>query len=169
MGGASREGIKEKGSTMKEKARGNACTSLATIIALAVVAVLSFGMLAACSSGSSSSGGGATATDEATMTTKTLVKTAANELALVDWDVSADDSPLTISSDDSQYADYIADLSKLTGFNIESLTMTVDIATTQGAEIGATHEFTKLNTYTIKSLDAVVDSKNITYADGDFK
>lgn len=103
------------------------------------------------------------------MTTKTLVKTAANELALVDWDVSADDSPLTISSDDSQYADYIADLSKLTGFNIESLTMTVDIATTQGAEIGATHEFTKLNTYTIKSLDAVVDSKSITYADGDFK
>ncbi len=143
------------------------------IVALAIVAVLSFGMLAACSSGSgsggSSSSGSAAATDETTMTTKTLVKTAANELALVEWDVSADDSPLTISSDDATYADYIADLGKITGFNIESLTMTVDIATTQGAEIGATHEFTMQNTYTIKSLNAVVDSKDIAYADGDFK
>ena len=141
------------------------------IVALAMVAVLSLGMLAACSSGSGGAGssGGAAATDETTMTTKTLVKTAANELALVDWDVSADDSPLTVSSDDAKYADYIADLSKLTGYDIESLTMTVDIATTQGAEIGATHEFTMQNTYTIKSLNAVVDSKDIAYADGDFK
>ena len=102
------------------------------------------------------------------MTTKTLVKTAANEMTLVDWDVSAADSPLTVSSDDPQFADYVADLRELTGFNIESLTMQVKITEIAGAEIAATHENVKDNMYTIESLDAVVDGQTITYVDGDF-
>lgn len=170
-GAAYREGIKEKGTIMKEEARSSVPRRMAMLVALAVVAVLSLGLLAACgSNGSGSSGGGgAAATDETTMTTKTLVKTAANELALVDWDVTDADSPLTISSDDPKYVEYVEDLSKLTGYNIESLTMQVSITTVQGAEIGATHEFTYENTYTVDSLEAVVDSKTITYKDGDFK
>ncbi len=152
---------------MKDGARSNACTRISMIVALAVVAVLSFGMLAACSSGAS--GSGAAPADEASMTTKTLVKTAANELVLVDWDVTADDSPLTISSDDPKYADYIDDLCEITGYNIESLTMQVGITSIKGAEIGATHEFTYENNYTVESLEAVVDSQTITYKAGDFK
>lgn len=168
---ACREGNKEKGSNMKEEARGTVRTRMAMIIALAVVAVLSFGMLAACSSGSGSgsSGGSSAPADETTMTTKTLVKTATNEMTLVDWDVSAADSPLTVSSDDAKYADYVDALREITGFDIESLTMQVSIVEVAGAEIAATHENVTDNTYTIENLDAVVDGKTITYTKGDFK
>ena len=98
---------------MKEEARSSVPRRMAMLVALAVVAVLSLGLLAACGSNGSGSSGG--------------------------------------------------------GYNIESLTMQVSITTVQGAEIGATHEFTYENTYTVDSLEAVVDSKTITYKDGDFK
>ena len=141
------------------------------LCAIALAAALSMGAFAGCSAGGgsgSSGGGSAAASDPVTMTTKTLVKTAANEMTLVDWDVSAADSPLTVSSDDPQFADYVADLRELTGFNIESLTMQVKITEFAGAEIAATHENVKDNMYTIESLDAVVDGQTITYVDGDF-
>ena len=141
------------------------------LCAIALAAALSMGAFAGCSAGGgsgSSGGGAAAASDPVTMTTKTLVKTAANEMTLVDWDVSAADSPLTVSSDDPQFADYVADLRELTGFNIESLTMQVKITEFAGAEIAATHENVKDNMYTIESLDAVVDGQTITYVDGDF-
>ncbi|WP_172623446.1 hypothetical protein [Arabiibacter massiliensis] len=145
-------------------------TRRATMVCAAMLAaVLSAGTLAGCSAGDGGSKGGAPAADEATMTAKTLVKTATNEMTLVDWDVSAADSPLTVSGDDARFAEYIDDLKELTGFNIESLTMQVRITEVAGAEIAATHENVKDNTYTIESLDAVVDGKNITYKDGDFK
>lgn len=160
-----------EGKTMKARSMKNRVSALC---AVALAATLSMGALAGCSgsgSGDSSSGstGAGAASDPATMTTKTLVKTAANEMTLVDWDVSAADSPLTVSSDDPQYADYIADLGELTGYNIESLTMQVKITEFAGAEIAATHENVKDNMYTIESLEAVVDGQTITYADGDFK
>ena len=106
------------------------------MLALAVVAVLSLGALAACGGGSD--GSGSSGASSADATTKTLVKTATNEMTLVDWDVSAADSPITVSSDDAKFADYVDDLREITGFDIES-------------------------------LEAVVDGKTVTYADGDFK
>lgn len=140
----------------------------ALLSALALVAALSFGALAGCSS---ESGGGTSmaSTDPVTMTTKTLVKTATNEMTLVDWDVTADESPLTISSDDARFAEYLASLEELTGFDIESITMQVTITEFAGAEIAATHENVTDNMYRIDSLEAVVDGQTITYADGDFK
>ena len=74
-----------------------------------------------------------------------------------------------MSSDDAKFADYVTDLREITGFNIESLTMQVKVVEFAGAEIAATHENVKDNTYTIESLEAVVDGKTITYTDGDFK
>lgn len=153
---------------MKARSMKNRASALC---AIALAAALSMGAFAGCSAGGgsgSSGGGSAAASDPVTMTTKTLVKTAANEMTLVDWDVSAADSPLTVSSDDPQFADYVADLRELTGFNIESLTMQVKITEFAGAEIAATHENVKDNMYTIESLDAVVDGQTITYVDGDF-
>ena len=153
---------------MKARSMKNRASALC---AIALAAALSMGALAGCSAGGgsgSSGGGSAAASDPVTMTTKTLVKTAANEMTLVDWDVSAADSPLTVSSDDPQFADYVADLRELTGFNIESLTMQVKITEFAGAEIAATHENVKDNMYTIESLDAVVDGQTITYVVGDF-
>ena len=153
---------------MKARSMKNRASALC---AIALAAALSMGAFAGCSAGvgsGSSGGGAAAASDPVTMTTKTLVKTAANEMTLVDWDVSAADSPLTVSSDDPQFADYVADLRELTGFNIESLTMQVKITEFAGAEIAATHENVKDNMYTIESLDAVVDGQTITYVDGDF-
>ena len=147
---------------------GNMTRRATMVCAAMLAAVLSMGALAGCSAGGGATGG-PKAVDETTMTTKTLVKTATNEMTLVDWDVSAADSPLTVSSDDAQFAAYIDDLKEITGFNIESLTMQVRVTEVAGAEIAATHENVKDNSYTIESLEAVVDGKNIAYKDGDFK
>ena len=108
-------------------------------------------------------------TDSTTMVTKTLVKTATNEMTLVDWDVTADESPLTIASGDARFADYLASLEELTGFDIENITMQVTITEFAGAEIAATHENVTDNMYRIDSLEAVVDGQTVTYTDGDFK
>lgn len=140
----------------------------APFMAAALVAALAAGSLAGCAGAS----GGATSmasTDPVTMTTKTLVKTATDEMTLVDWDVTADESPLTISSDDARFADYLASLEELTGFDIESITMEVTVTEFAGAEIAATHENVTDNMYRIDALEAVVDGQTITYADGDFK
>lgn len=136
--------------------------------ALALVVALAGGMLTGCSS-PSEGGTSMASTDPTTMTTKTLVKTATNEMTLVDWDVTADESPLTIFSGDARFADYLASLEELTGFDIENLTMQVTITEFAGAEIAATHENVTDNMYRIDSLEAVVDGQTITYADGDFK
>ena len=150
--------------------RGSKAKRVSMMVALAMAAVLSLGALAACAGGSEGSGGSsASGASSADATTKTLVKTATNEMTLVDWDVSAADSPLTVSSDDAKYADSVDDLREITGFNIESLTMQVKVTEFAGAEIAATHENVKDNTYSIQSLEAVVDGKTITYTDGDFK
>lgn len=147
--------------------RGAGKRRVSMMLAVAVVALLALGMLSGCAAGGSGgSGGAASAGDGAT---KTLVKTATNEMTLVDWDVSEKDSPLTVSSDDARFVDYIATLGELTGFAIENLTMQVRVTEFAGAEIAATHENVKDNMYTIESLDAVVDGKTITYAEGDFK
>ncbi|MEF9877478.1 MAG: hypothetical protein RR772_11260 [Gordonibacter sp.] len=147
--------------------RGAGKRRVSMMLAVAVVALLALGMLSGCAAGGSGvSGGAASAGDGAT---KTLVKTATNEMTLVDWDVSEKDSPLTVSSDDARFVDYIATLGELTGFDIENLTMQVRVTEFAGAEIAATHENVKDNMYTIESLDAVVDGKTITYAEGDFK
>lgn len=140
----------------------------APFMAAALVAALAAGSLAGCAGAS----GGATSmasTDPVTMTTKTLVKTATNEMTLVDWDVTADESPLTISSDDARFAEYLASLEELTGFDIENITMQVTITEFAGAEIAATHENVTDNMYRIDALEAVVDGQSITYAEGDFK
>lgn len=144
--------------------RGSKAKRVSMMLALAVVAVLSLGALAACGGGSGASGASG-----ADATTKTLVKTATNEMTLVDWDVSEADSPITVTSDDAKFADYVDDLREITGFDIESLTMQVKVTEFAGAEIAATHENVKDNTYAIESLEAVVDGKTITYTDGDFK
>lgn len=136
--------------------------------ALALAMTLGVGALAGCSAES----GGDTpmaSTDSTTMVTKTLVKTATNEMTLVDWDVTADESPLTIASGDARFADYLASLEELTGFDIENITMQVTITEFAGAEIAATHENVTDNMYRIDSLEAVVDGQTITYTDGDFK
>lgn len=148
--------------------RGMTGRKTALLGALALVAALAGGTLAGCA-GTSEGGTSMASTDPATMTTKTLVKTATNEMTLVDWDVTADESPLTISSDDARFADYLASLEELTGFDIESITMQVTITEFAGAEIAATHENVTDNMYRIDSLEAVVDGQTITYADGDFK
>ena len=153
---------------MEDKVRGSLSRRTMMLLSMAVAAALALGALSACSSGGESASKGATA-DPATMTTKTLVKTATNEMTLVDWDVSADDSPLTVSRDDAKYADYVDALREITGFNIESLTMQVRVTEVAGAEIAATHENVMDNTYSIMSLDAVVDGQDISYAEGDFK
>jgi len=142
--------------------RGSRSTRVSMLLAVAMVAVLSLGALAGC--GGNGSGGAA-----ADATTKTLVKTATNEMTLVDWDVSEADSPITVTSDDAKFADYVDDLREITGYDIESLTMQVKVTEFAGAEIAATHENVKDNTYAIESLEAVVDGKTITYTDGDFK
>lgn len=136
--------------------------------ALALAAALSMGILAGCGPQGSGSTSMAS-TDPTTMTTKTLVKTAANAMTLMDWDVTADESPLTISKDDSRFAEYFQKLEKLTGYSIDSLTMEVAITEFAGAEIAATHENVTDNMYRITSLEATVDGQPITYADGDFK
>lgn len=136
--------------------------------AVALAAVLSLAALAGCSANGSGDTSAANA-DPATMATKTLVKTAANSMTLMDWDVTAEESPVTISSDDARFADYLQTLEKLTGFDIESLTMNVTVTEFAGAEIGATHENVTDNMYRIDSLEAVVDGQSISYADGDFK
>lgn len=148
--------------------RGMTGRKTALLGALALVAALAGGTLAGCA-GTSESGTSMASTDPVTMTTKTLVKTATNEMTLVDWDVTADESPLTISSNDARFADYLASLEELTGFDIESITMQVTITEFAGAEIAATHENVTDNMYRIDSLEAVVDGQTITYADGDFK
>lgn len=148
--------------------RGSRSKRVSMLLAVAMVAVLSLGALAGC--GGSGSGGAATGgASSADATTKTLVKTATNEMTLVDWDVSEADSPITVTSDDAKFADYVDDLREITGFDIESLTMQVKVTEFAGAEIAATHENVKDNTYAIESLEAVVDGKTITYTDGDFK
>ncbi|WP_140396360.1 hypothetical protein [Gordonibacter sp. An230] len=148
--------------------RTEALSKRASVLcAMSLAAILSVGALAGCAADGQGASG--SDSDPATMIAKTLVKTAANEMTLVDWDVTADDSPLTVSSDDPQFSDYVDDLRELTGFNIESLTMQVKVTEFAGAEIAATHENVKDNMYTIESLDAVVDGQSITYADGDFK
>ena len=140
----------------------------APCIAAALVAALTVGSLAGCA-GASEGATSMASTDPVTMTTKTLVKTATNEMTLVDWDVTADESPLTISDSDPSFADYLASLEKLTGFDIESITMEVTITEFAGAEIAATHENVTDNMYRIDSLEAVIDGQTITYADGDFQ
>ena len=147
--------------------RGAGKRRVSMMLAVAVVALLALGMLSGCAAGGSGGSGGAASTGDGV--TKTLVKTATNEMTLVDWDVSEKDSPLTVSSDDARFVDYIATLGELTGFDIENLTMQVRVTEFAGAEIAATHENVKDNMYTIESLDAVVDGKTITYAEGDFK
>lgn len=136
--------------------------------AVALSAALAMGALAGCSQ---ESGGSASlaSTDSTTMTTKTLVKTATNEMTLMDWDVTAAESPLTISSDDARFAEYIDNLRELTGFDIQDLTMEVEVTEFAGAEIAATHENVTDNMYRIDSLEATVDGQSITYQDGDFK
>ncbi|MEG0374165.1 MAG: hypothetical protein RR547_02630 [Raoultibacter sp.] len=153
----------------KYSTRGSGSKFATMMLAVVVVAALSFGALAGCSSGGGSNGSSSNAPSTESSRTKTLVKTATNEMTLVDWGVSAKDSPLTVSSDDPKYADYIATLGEFTGFDIESLTMQVEVTEFAGAEIGATHENVTDNTYTIKSLEAVVDGETIAYTEGDFK
>lgn len=140
----------------------------APFMAAALVVALAAGSLAGCA-GASEDATSMASTDPVTMTTKTLVKTATNEMTLVDWDVTADESPLTISSDDARFADYLASLEELTGFDIENITMQVTITEFAGAEIAATHENVTDNMYRIDALEAVVDGQSITYAEGDFK
>ena len=148
--------------------RGSRSTRVSMLLAVAMVAVLSLGALAGCG-GNGSGGAAASGASSADATTKTLVKTATNEMTLVDWDVSEADSPITVTSDDAKFADYVDDLREITGYDIESLTMQVKVTEFVGAEIAATHENVKDNTYAIESLEAVVDGKTITYTDGDFK
>ena len=148
--------------------RGSRSTRVSMLLAVAMVAVLSLGALAGCG-GNGSGGAAASVASSADATTKTLVKTATNEMTLVDWDVSEADSPITVTSDDAKFADYVDDLREITGYDIESLTMQVKVTEFAGAEIAATHENVKDNTYAIESLEAVVDGKTITYTDGDFK
>lgn len=148
--------------------RGSRSTRVSMLLAVAMVAVLSLGALAGCG-GNGSGGAAASGASSADATTKTLVKTATNEMTLVDWDVSEADSPITVTSDDAKFADYVDDLREITGYDIESLTMQVKVTEFAGAEIAATHENVKDNTYAIESLEAVVDGKTITYSDGDFK
>lgn len=142
--------------------KGLSCAALALTLALGT------GALAGCSA-ESGAGTSMASTDPTTMVTKTLVKTATNEMTLVDWDVTADESPVTISSGDARFADYLTSLEELTGFDIESITMQVTVTEFAGAEIAATHENVTDNMYRIDSLEAVVDGQTITYADGDFK
>lgn len=148
--------------------RGSRSTRVSMLLAVAMVAVLSLGALAGCG-GNGSGGAAASGASSADATTKTLVKTATNEMTLVDWDVSEADSPITVTSDDAKFADYVDDLREITGYDIESFTMQVKVTEFAGAEIAATHENVKDNTYAIESLEAVVDGKTITYTDGDFK
>lgn len=148
--------------------RGSRSTRVSMLLAVAMVAVLSLGALAGCG-GNGSGGAAASGASSADATTKTLVKTATNEMTLVDWDVSEADSPITVTSDDAKFADYVDDLREITGYDIESLTMQVKVTEFAGAEIAATHENVKDNTYAIESLEAVVDGKTIAYTDGDFK
>lgn len=148
--------------------RGSRSTRVSMLLAVAMVAVLSLGALAGCG-GNGSGGAAASGASSADATTKTLVKTATNEMTLVDWDVSEADSPITVTSDDAKFADYVDDLREITGYDIESLTMQVKVTEFAGAEIAATHENVKDNTYAIESLETVVDGKTITYTDGDFK
>lgn len=148
--------------------RGSRSTRVSMLLAVAMVAVLSLGALAGCG-GNGSGGAAASGASSADATTKTLVKTATNEMTLVDWDVSEADSPITVTSDDAKFADYVDDLREITGYDIESLTMQVKVTEFAGAEIAATHENVKDNTYAIESLEAVVDGKTITYTDGDFE
>ncbi len=148
--------------------RGSRSTRVSMLLAVAMVAVLSLGARAGCG-GNGSGGAAASGASSADATTKTLVKTATNEMTLVDWDVSEADSPITVTSDDAKFADYVDDLREITGYDIESLTMQVKVTEFAGAEIAATHENVKDNTYAIESLEAVVDGKTITYTDGDFK
>ena len=148
--------------------RGSRSTRVSMLLAVAMVAVLSLGALAGCG-GNGSGGAAASGASSADATTKTLVKTATNEMTLVDWDVSEADSPITVTSDDAKFADYVDDLREITGYDIESLTMQVKVTEFAGAEIAATHENVKDNTYAIESLEAVVNGKTITYTDGDFK
>ena len=148
--------------------RGSRSTRVSMLLAVAMVAVLSLGALAGCG-GNGSGGAAASGASSADATTKTLVKTATNEMTLVDWDVSEADSPITVTSDDAKFADYVDDLREITGYDIESLTMQVKVTEFAGAEIAATHENVKDNAYAIESLEAMVDGKTITYTAGDFK
>lgn len=140
---------------------------VALLSTVALAAALALGALAGCSQESGSTS--LASTDPVTMTTKTLVKTATNEMTLMDWDVTADESPLTISSGDARFAEYIENLGELTGFTIEDITMVVQVTEFAGAEIAATHENVTDNMYRIQSLQATVDGQSITYEDGDFK
>lgn len=154
---------------MEMRTRGSRAKRVSMLLAIATAAALSLGSLAACGDGGSGSASGSGGASSADSTTKTLVKTATNEMTLVDWDVSAADSPITVTSDDPKFADYVTDLREITGFDIQDLTMQVKVTEFAGAEIAATHENVKDNTYTIESLEATVDGKTVTYADGDFK
>ena len=88
--------------------RGSRSTRVSMLLAVAMVAVLSLGALAGCG-GNGSGGAAASGASSADATTKTLVKTATNEMTLVDWDVSEADSPITVTSDDAKFADYVDD------------------------------------------------------------
>ncbi len=133
------------------------------MLAFALAAALACTAMGGCQAATS----GKAAPDDATRIAKTLVKTASNDLVLAGLDLDADQSPVTISSDDPAYADFIQGLKDHTGLDIESLTMQVKVTASSGAVLGAGGADSTQYVYTVESLDAVADSHDISYTEKD--
>lgn len=147
---------------MGTKTTGTTPTRAAALAACALAAMLAFAALSGCSSTGSSAGSGS---DNVTRITKTLVKTASNDLVLSGLELNPEDSPITISSDDPAYAEFIDGLKSHSGLDIERVTMQVDVVASTGAVLGAGSNDSTNYVYTVESLDAVADSHDISYTE----
>ncbi|BAK43938.1 hypothetical protein EGYY_07410 [Eggerthella sp. YY7918] len=133
------------------------------MIACALAATLACTTIGGCSAAPNAGAG----SDDATRIAKTLVKTASNDLVLSDLDLDPENSPVTISSDDPTYADFIQDLKDHSGLDIESVTMQVRVTSSTGAVLGAGSADSTQYIYTVESLNAVAGSHDISYTEKD--
>lgn len=101
----------------------------AVVAALAMLIVFAFGMTA-CSSGSSSTSKG-NATDEQRTSAKQVVIAAGDLLTMMDLGITEEDSPITISDTDPQYADFFDALKtykKVADLDVSNVTITAKVA-----------------------------------------
>ena len=152
------------GMIMATKAVGGARARIAVVLTCALAALPVCSTLGACSTGTAGQG---TGSNDTTRIAKTLVKTASNDLVLSDFDLNPESSPVTISSDDPAYAEFVEGLKRHSGLDIERVTMQVNVVSSTGAVLGAGSNDSTNYVYTIVRLDAVVDSHDISYTEKD--
>lgn len=134
---------------------------------IGMVALITFSLVATlgligCGGGSAS----ATISDENKANAKTVLKAASNVFAITEsLDLTEADSPATISTDDSRFDEFFAELEQyrtMEGVELESCSFTVAIQSVTAAT--AREDSTQTNyRYTINSADMKVNNAEVSY------